>query len=215
MKKNGEYVGIDDKYIPEDEKYVDDSLLGDKQINPENVKKVAKKIGIGYLIFMILVITVPIGLMILFGIKFNNHYNKSKNMFNEVLDKTTSQIEKSQSTINKAEEDFQEKVNKHKEQVDKQKEQANKIEADSFNKNFEPYSGTVYTLFLNTLLDNVVTNNKKNSDKLITVVYNTTTTSNPDEIITLKQSFEEGKKYESILDYDSNGLVNKVTIKDL
>lgn len=208
MKKNGEYVGVDDKYIPEDEKYVDDSLLGDKQINQENIKKVAKKIGIGYLIFMGLIIAVPIGLMIFFGIRFNNYFNKSKNMFNEVLDKTTSQIEKSQSTINKAEEDFQEKINK-------QKEQANKIEADSFNKNFEPYSGTVYTLFLNTLLDNVVTNNKKNSDKLITVVYNTTTTSNPDEIITLKQSFEEGKKYESILDYDSNGLVNKVTIKDL
>ena len=208
MKKNGEYVGVDDKYIPEDEKYVDDSLLGDKQISSENIKKVAKKVGIGYLIFMGLIIAVPIGLMIFFGIRFNNYFNKSKNMFNEVLDKTTSQIEKSQSTINKAEEDFQEKVNK-------QKEPANKIEADSFNKNFEPYSGTVYKLFLNTLLDNVVTNNKKNSDKLITVVYNTTTTSNPDEIINLKQSFEEGKKYESILDYDSNGLVNKVTIKDL
>lgn len=208
MKKNGEYVGVDDKYIPENEKYVDDSLLGDKQINQENIKKVAKKIGIGYLFFIGLIIAVPIGLIIFFGIRFNNYFNKSKNMFNEVLDKTTSQIEKSQSTINKAEEDFQEKVNK-------QKEQANKIEADSFNKNFEPYSGTVYTLFLNTLLDNVVTNNKKNNDKLITVVYNTTTTSNPDEIITLKQSFEEGKKYESILDYDSNGLVNKVTIKDL
>ena len=208
MKKNGEYVGVDDKYIPEDEKYVDDSLLEDKQISQENIKKVAKKIGIGYLIFMGLIIAVPLGLIIFFGIKFNNTFNKSKNMFNEVLDKTTSQIEKSQSTITKTEEDFQEKVNK-------QKEQANKIEANSFNKNFEPYSGTVYTLFLNTLLDNVVTNNKKNSDKLITVVYNTTTTSNPDEIITLKQSFEEGKKYESILDYDSNGLVNKVTIKDL
>ena len=208
MKKNGEYVGVDDKYIPEDEKYVDDSLLGDKQINQENVKKVAKKIGIGYLIFIGLIIAVPIGLMIFFGIRFNNYFNKSKNMFNEVLDKTTSQTEKSQSMINKAEEDFQEKLNK-------QKEQANKIEADSFNKNFESYSGTTYKLFLTTLLDNVATNNKKNSDKLITVVYNTTTTSNPDEIIDLKQSFEEGKKYESILDYDSNGLVNKVTIKDL
>ena len=201
MKKNGEYVGVDDKYIPEDEKFVDDSLLGDKQKN----QKVAKKIGIGYLIFMILVITVPIGLMIFFGIRFNNHYNKSKNMFNEVLDKTTSQIEKSQSMINKAEEDFQKKLNK----------EVQKIEADSFNKNFEPYSGTISKLFLTTLLDNIATNNKKYSDNIITVVYNNTTTSNPDEIINLKQSFEEGKKYESILDYDSNGLVNTVTIKDL
>ena len=215
MKKNGEYVGVDDKYIPEDEKYVDDSLLGDKQISPENIKKVAKKVGTGYLIFLGLFIAIPLGLIIFFGIKFNNTFNKSKNMFNEVLDKTTSQFEKSQSTITKTEEDLQEKVNKQKEQVDKQKEQANKIEADSFNKNFESFSGTTYKLFLTTLLDNVATNNKKNSDKLITVVYNTTTTSNPDEIINLKQSFEEGKKYESILDYDSNGLVNKVTIKDL
>ncbi len=208
MKKNGEYVGVDDKYIPEKEKYVDDSLLGDKQINQENIKKVAKKVGTGYLIFLGLFIAIPLGLIIFFGIKFNNTFNKSKNMFNEVLDKTTSQFEKSQSTITKAEEDFQEKVTK-------QKEQANKIEADSFNKNFESFSGTTYKLFLTTLLDNVATNNKKNSDKLITVVYNTTTTSNPDEIINLKQSFEEGKKYESILDYDSNGLVTKVTIKDL
>ncbi len=215
MKKNGEYVGVDDKYIPENEKYVDDSLLGDKQINQENIKKVAKKIGVGYLIFIGLIIAVPIGLMIFFGIRFNNAFNKSKNMFNEVLDKTTSQIEKTQSSINEAEEDFQEKVDKQKEQVNKQKEQANKIEADSFNKNFESFSGTTYKLFLTTLLDNVATNNKKNSDKIITVVYNTTITSNPDEIINLKQSFEEGKKYESILDYDSNGLVNKVTIKDL
>ena len=204
MKKNGEYVGVDDKYIPENEKYVDDSLLGDKQINQENVKKVAKKIGMGYLIFIGLIIAVPIGLMIFFCIKFNNNFNKSKNMFNEVLDKTTSQIEKSQNMINNIEKE-----------LNTSKEQTNRLDVDTFNQNFESFSGTTYKLFLTTLLDNVATNNKKNSDKLITVVYNTTTTSNPDEIIDLKQSFEEGKKYESILDYDSNGLVNKVTIKDL
>ena len=28
MKKNGQYVGVDEKYIPEEEKYVDESLLG-------------------------------------------------------------------------------------------------------------------------------------------------------------------------------------------
>lgn len=204
MKKNGEYVGVDDKYIPEDEKYVDESLLGDKQINQENIKKVAKKIGMGYLIFIGLIIAVPIGLMIFFCIKFNNNFNKSKNMFSEVLDKTTSQIEKSQNMINNIEKE-----------LNTSKEQANRLDVDTFNQNFESFSGTTYKLFLTTLLDNVATNNKKNSDKLITVVYNTTTTSNPDEIIDLKQSFEEGKKYESILDYDSNGLVNKVTIKDL
>ena len=31
MKKNGEYVGIDEKYVSENEKYVDESLLGNKE----------------------------------------------------------------------------------------------------------------------------------------------------------------------------------------
>ena len=31
MKKNGEFVGVDEKFIPEDEKYVDESLLGNKE----------------------------------------------------------------------------------------------------------------------------------------------------------------------------------------
>ena len=28
MKRNSQYIGVDEKYIPENEKYVDDSLLG-------------------------------------------------------------------------------------------------------------------------------------------------------------------------------------------
>ena len=47
MKKNGEFVGVDEKFIPENEKYVDESLLGDK----EKAKKTAKKFAKGYLIF--------------------------------------------------------------------------------------------------------------------------------------------------------------------
>lgn len=77
------------------------------------------------------------------------------------------------------------------------------------------YSGTSSKLIVTTLLDNVVTNNKKNSDKIITVIYNETTTTEPNEIVELKQSFEQGKKYEVMLDYNTNGLANKVTIKDI
>ena len=29
MKKNAHYVGVDEKYIPEDEKYVDDTVADD------------------------------------------------------------------------------------------------------------------------------------------------------------------------------------------
>lgn len=86
MKKNGQYVGVDEKYIPEDEKYVDnetnkeikdsinDGLLSVKNYitdkdNQAKFKKTGKKglkilkgVGIGYLIFFgfvfIMIITI-------------------------------------------------------------------------------------------------------------------------------------------------------------
>lgn len=61
-KKNGEYVGVDEKYIPEDEKYVDESLLGNKEESKRKIKKVAKGVGIGYIIYVSLILI--IGLVI-------------------------------------------------------------------------------------------------------------------------------------------------------
>ena len=80
MSKNGQYVGVDEKYIPEDEKYVDNNLnneikndvhnmyqgakeyVSDKD-NQEKMKnagkkslKIAKGLGIGYLVFVGIVI---------------------------------------------------------------------------------------------------------------------------------------------------------------
>lgn len=76
MSKNAQYVGVDEKYIPEDEKYVDNTLneeikgtINDgiksaknylsKEENREKIKRtgkkglgVAKGIGIGYLCFI-------------------------------------------------------------------------------------------------------------------------------------------------------------------
>lgn len=62
MKKNGEYVGVDEKFIPENEKYVDESLLGDK----EKAKKTAKRFTVGYLCFVFLIFAFVIG-MVIFG----------------------------------------------------------------------------------------------------------------------------------------------------
>ena len=40
MKKNSEYVGVDEKFIPEDEKYVKDSVLGNREESKNKIKKV-------------------------------------------------------------------------------------------------------------------------------------------------------------------------------
>ena len=39
MKKNSQYVGVDEKYIPEDEKYVDDDINNElKEIVNDGIK---------------------------------------------------------------------------------------------------------------------------------------------------------------------------------
>ncbi len=77
MNKNGQYVGVDEKYIPEEEKYIDNTLNDEikgtlkdgvrsvkdyvsKDENKEKIKntgkkvlKVGKGIAIGYLVYWI------------------------------------------------------------------------------------------------------------------------------------------------------------------
>ena len=82
MKKNGEFVGVDEKFIPEDEKYVDESLLGDK----EKTKKTAKKFAKGYLIFFVIftifAISMPIFVITQARKQMDNKYGNVKgNMY--------------------------------------------------------------------------------------------------------------------------------------
>ena len=62
MKKNGEYVGVDEQFIPEDEKYVDESLLGNKEETRKKVKKAAKSMIIIYIIIFVVVLAAAIGI---------------------------------------------------------------------------------------------------------------------------------------------------------
>ena len=208
MKKNGEYVGVDEKFIPEEEKYVNESILGNKAEAEEKIKgyvkkggKIVKKIGIGYLCFLAFIFAFMIGIMI-YGFTIFNNARKTQD---EMMSLAQHNQDKMISSVQQHED----------EAINSVQHQQNEAEKQSFNNEFELYSGTSSRLFVTTLLDNVVTNNKKNTDKIITVIYNETITADPNEIVELKQSFEQGKDYEIMLDYDTNGLVNKVTIKDI
>lgn len=88
MKKDGHYVGVDERFVPEDDRYVD-STLGDEiksdmqsvyrqakdyvsdKDNQEKMKdvgrkgwKLAKGLGIGYLVFTALMIVIVLGIFI-------------------------------------------------------------------------------------------------------------------------------------------------------
>lgn len=97
------------------------------------------------------------------------------------------------------------------EEVTNKREELNK---NSFNGSLELRMGTQYLNSISLLLDDVITNNKKHKDYLITVVFKNISTTNPEEIKNLKKQFEEWHKYEVSLDYDEEGYVNKVTIEE-
>lgn len=88
------------------------------------------------------------------------------------------------------------------------------FEINSFNSHYELYKGTQHKMFVNELLDEVITNNKKNKDKQITIIYGEQKTNDPDKVLEIKQSLKNNM-YEVILDYNDNGCVNKITLKDL
>ena len=91
---------------------------------------------------------------------------------------------------------------------------------DDYNKNalnlkFQFMQGTQSKFMLSNYLDDVVSSNKTNSNHVITVTYNETTTSSEDGIVGIKHSLNDNSEYEVSLDYDANGYINKVTIKDI
>lgn len=213
MKKNEQYVGVDEKYIPEEEKYVNNNLnneikndmhdiykgakeyISDKD-NQEKIKKIGRKglkiakgIGIGYLIFVGSLIVI---ILAIFIFVFSDFFTINK-QGDEIRDKATNIID---TSINNIDDGY------------------NKMDIDDFNFDIETYKGTQYGSTVSNLLDNVITKIKKNANHSITVMYGETVTSKADEITTLKKQFDKTSQYEVSLDYDSNGYINKVTITD-
>ena len=168
MKKNGEYVGVDEKFIPEDEKYVDESLIGDKEEVKRKTKKAVKTFAIVHVFLFFLVFALCIG-MIVFGlISFNKMRNDSE------------------FSITKG----------------------NKF-------TFDHLQGTNYGITISYSLDDIVINNKVGGYTNITVVYKEKSATTEDEIVSIKKLLDKWTEYECSLDYNSNGAVNKLTIKDI
>ena len=109
------------------------------------------------------------------------------------------------------EENAEDIINETQKEVTNQRE---KIAKDSFNYKFEQNIGTNYSTVVGWLLDDVILNNKKNKDYLITVVFKYKSTTNPEEIKNFKKQFISNHQYEVSIDYDDEGYVNKITIEE-
>lgn len=119
--------------------------------------------------------------------------------------------EKTKTFNSSIQNDYEEKYNETKNQIDNARK---KMELDSFNSPFEMYTGTEFGSAVSSLLDAVITNNKKNQEHLITVVFKNHNTSNSEEITNLKKELDNWHKYEVSLDYNEEGYTNKITIQE-
>ena len=182
MKKNNQYVGVDEKFIPEEDKYVDETKNSTDGLNEkinEGVDKakpyakkglkIAKRIGIGYLVFVGFIFLMVIIIFITIIVTFFKMSKRSDDMINN-----------SQNNITE-------------------------IEKEVYNDKFEFYSGTKSKYMVSSLLDTVVTNNKKDTDHLVIVIFNDISTIDTDKIIDIKKSLDDNKEYEVILDYSNTG----------
>ena len=93
-------------------------------------------------------------------------------------------------------------------------QQEKKERPDVFNVGFTYAEGTKATIFVENILDTIVTKNKLNKDMLITVVYKDKTTTDVDEIKSIKKSLKDWSEYEVSVDYDDEGYITKITIED-
>ena len=85
-----------------------------------------------------------------------------------------------------------------------EEETVSEFDINSFNSKYENfYAGTTNGFSINNMLDDVITNNKTNQNRIIRIIYGSINTTDEDKIRDLKKNFGDVRtNYEVILDYD-------------
>lgn len=131
-----------------------------------------------------------------------------------------SLIEKKESAKRELIEAREEEEKKKKEYEDNIRNELETMEKESFNRNFEIYSGTLSKGSVGWGLDEVIKNNKTNSEHLVEVIFNNKSYGTlPDDIKKIKSNLKDFNNYKIVeyevsYDYDANGYINKMTIEE-
>ena len=84
----------------------------------------------------------------------------------------------------------------------------NQFNVTKFNAGLEVHSGSVNGMIVTSVLDQIITSNKK-EDRKITVKYLETETQDETQIKNIKRNFETFDKCEITYEYDAEGFINK------
>ncbi len=213
MAKNNEYVGVDEKYVPEEEQkktYVKEPIIDEENTqriraginrgvnkltseeNQEKIKKgakkgwkIAKRVGIGYLFFVCLSFGFVITAIVAITVSIINSINVQNEMVDDFNNKSSGMLEKHN-------------------------------ESSTNNSKLELNSGVIWRTFVSDDLGKIFTNNQS-GEHLISVVNGDTKTTDPQEIRVLANSIKDeelSKKYSVTIEYGDDGYVKTYTFEE-
>lgn len=192
--------------------------IGKEKVISKSKKKERK--WILYVLIVILILSVAT-LVVRIGVAREQENKKQDGFFNNIFGTVNGMIEDQidnsgvNTNINKNEiiDGIKDTIEGLEEQISNIQEEK-KERPEMFNSGLTYAEGTKATIFVENILDTVVTKNKLNKNMLITVVYKNKTTTDVDEIKAIKKSLKQWSEYEVSVDYDDEGYINKITIED-
>ena len=98
--------------------------------------------------------------------------------------------------------------------VEDMKDIMSEFDIRRFNNDLDLYRGTQFGSTIGRLLDEISTNNKKNVNTQVTVVYKEITTKDPEEIRNIKNQIGDWTEYEVTFEYNDAGLIYQATIEE-
>lgn len=196
-------VSID--VLTNDEEIIDSDTSVKNEEKPKKGGMVVKRKFVLYILIVIL-----IAASTTLAVRIGNNI-KAEN------EKREQQKQAIKDDLKRRQEEIDKKIQDTQQQSEDKKKENEKA---SFNRTYEIAAGTASKARVSWTLDDVMTNNKKNSDRLIEVFFNETSYgTSSDEIVKIKSLLKDFEgynivNYEVSFDYSEDGYINKMTIKE-
>lgn len=98
-----------------------------------------------------------------------------------------------------------------KKDAEEQKKKELETKAKVFNMGYS--NGRQATVHIERMLNSIITNNKTNKERIVTVKFKNIETQDSEQILEIEKQLEEFGYYDVLLDYDEDGFMNVMTIK--
>ena len=177
--------------------------------NPTIEKQQVKKGNFREMFIKVLLIVALIFVLILVVTKISTILSNKWNDEKEKIEKQEEREDKIYNTVFDAFDNMNQGLDDVKQEVQKLEDNPN-----IFNAFIEMYSGTKKGGHITSLLDNIITSNKKEDRKII-VIYQGNETQDETEIKKIKRNIETFDDYEVTFEYDEKGYIYKSIIEEL